>query len=314
MYKNTPKILLLCATRKGYEVLRVILKDHRNLLKGICTFREVDMQEEFYDSIIKLAKSAQIPIFSLSDFRKDPREIIKANNIDCILAVSWKYYLPLELNRYLKHKIIVMHDSLLPKYRGFAPLASALINGETKVGITVLFAAEQIDQGPVILQKKIHISPHIYINDAIQKITKLYCEAVIELITMLKKQPKISGHRQNESQVTYSIWRSPGDCQIDWQKSSRDIYNLIRAVGYPYPGAFSYLEKKKVFIAKAESLNCDLIFVIRQPGKIWQLDSMGYPTVICGKGMLKITEATHNGKSILPIKKLRQKFYFKDEI
>lgn len=314
MYKNTPRILLLCATRKGYEVLRAVLRNHRNVLKGICTFREVDMQEKFYDSIIKLAKSARIPVFSLQDFRKDPGEIIKTNNIDCIFAISWKYYLPPELNKYLKYKIIVIHDSLLPKYRGFAPLATALINGETKVGVTALFAADQIDQGPVILQKKVHIPPRVYINDAIQKITELYCDAVLELVAMLKKQRKITGYRQNELQATYSIWRSPGDCQIDWHKSSGDIYNLIRSVGYPYTGAFTYLRKKKVLVWKAEPLDDEVNFAIRQPGKIWQLDTLGRPTIVCGKGMLKLTEATCMGRSIFPVKKLRQKFYFKDEI
>ena len=267
------------------------------------------MQESFYDSIAQVAKSAKIPFFDWMDFRERYEYHIKKQKVDTIITISWKYFLPLKINKLVGNRSIIIHDSLLPKYSGFAPLATAIIKGEKKVGITVLFASEKLDNGDIISQKTLAVRDDEYMSEITDRITVLYVEAVREIIQELKKGKKIKATPQDHSQRTYSIWRNPEDCQINWHDSAKNIYNFIRAVGYPYVGAYSFLGDNKVRIWKSELIEPDVKFEIRQPGKIWELDSQGRPVVVCGEGMLKISEATIEGKSMLPVKILRQQFY-----
>lgn len=314
MSDNMPKILLFCATKKGYEVLKVIIKKYPETLVCVSTFNEVDMQESFSDSIITLCKSTNIPVIKWTTFIENPLSIIKEYKVDCVIAISWKYYIPLTVNEHLTHKLIIFHDSLLPKYRGFAPLPSAIINGEREVGISAIYAIEEIDHGDIILQKRIRVGKEQYIVDIIDRVISLYCDAIIELVEKLKTGKKLRGVHQNHSNATYSIWRNPEDCQINWNNSATKIYNLIRAVSYPYSGAFTFLEKEKVYVWKSEIIIPDLKFEIKDPGKIWELDHKGRPAVVCGKGLLKIIEASRRDENLLPIKKLRQRFYFRNEV
>lgn len=138
MSNMSPRILLLAGSRKGYEVLKESINKYPESLVCASTFREVNMQESFCNSIIEICKTARIPVIKWSSIKEDPEGIIKRYNIDCIIAVSWRYYIKLDINRLLKHKIIIIHDSILPKYRGYAPLPSAIIKGE-KMWVSVCF-------------------------------------------------------------------------------------------------------------------------------------------------------------------------------
>lgn len=178
----------------------------------------------------------------------------------------------------------------------------------------MLYASDKIDTGDIILQKKIRVSDEKYICEIINDVIELYKDAIIELIKKIKANKSFTATPQDHTKATYSIWRSPDDCQINWNHSSKDIYNLVRAVSYPYLGAFTFIGNEKVYIWKAEIIKQDIKFEIRDPGKIWALDNLSQPVVVCGKGLLKITKATSNFKSLLPIVKLRQRFCFKNEV
>ena len=108
---------------------------------------------------------------------------------------------------------------------------------------------------------------------------------------------------QDHSKATYSIWRNTEDCRINWDYSSVNIRNLIRAVSTPYPGAYCYYKGKKIIVDKAELID-DMNFAIRQLGKIWQIIE-NCPRVICGKGMLKISRAHYKDGTAVVFDKLR---------
>jgi methionyl-tRNA formyltransferase len=305
-------ILLCCATKKGHEVLQSITSKFPKVLGAVTTFRETNMKESYYEPIIELSKSFNIPVIDWNSFKKNPENIIKTHQINCIITISWKYFIPVHINQHLEHKIIIMHDSILPKYRGFAPVPTAIINGENELGVSVLYASDKIDEGPIISQKTITISEDEYVRDVIDRITGLYTILVVELLEKILSGDNITATPQDHSKATYSIWRNPEDSQINWDASSKEIYNLIRAVGYPYSGAFSYLGDRKVHIWRSEIVIPDITFEVRESGKIWQLDIDGKPTVVCRQGLLKITEATLEDRSIFPLKKLRQSFHFRN--
>ena len=113
MGEISPRILFLCATKKGYEVLLEVLRKYPETLACVCTFKEVNMQESYFEKIRTLAASTNIPLISWSQLRQNYELIVQENQIDTIIAISWKYVLPIEMNRFLKNNLMIIHDSLL---------------------------------------------------------------------------------------------------------------------------------------------------------------------------------------------------------
>jgi methionyl-tRNA formyltransferase len=116
--------------------------------------------------------------------------------------------------------LIVLHDSLIPRYRGYAPLVSALVNGEREVGVTALLGAPEIDHGDVIAQKSLAVCYPAKINDVIDRIAKLYSEIVLELVAQLKATGSVTATPQDHTRATYSLWRDEEDYNMDWTASA----------------------------------------------------------------------------------------------
>lgn len=300
------KLLLFIATEKGFEVLKKIYEYDKEIIGVVSSFQEVNVKEKFYNKIENFCNKERIFFTEYNkEFKQNLEDVIKTHNITEAIAIGWKYFIPLKINKLLETKLIIFHDSLLPKYRGFCPTPTAIICGEKEVGVSVFFATKEMDKGPIILQKKIPIDIDIYIKDIIVKQSKLYSDAIIELIDMIKKG-NVKGKAQDESKATYSIWRNPEDCQIDWNLLSFEIYNLIRAVSFPYTGAFTYYEGKKIYILKSEIVK-DVKFAKRDPGKIWKIDREK-PIVICGKGMIKLTKIVDENENDISFNFIRRRF------
>lgn len=300
------KILLFIATEKGFEVLKKVYEYDKEIIGLVSSFKEVNVKEKFYNKIEKYCNKEKIFFKEYNkEFKQNLKDIIKKYSITETIAIAWKYFIPLKINKLLETKLIIFHDSLLPKYRGFCPTPTAIICGEKEVGVSVFFATKEMDKGPIILQKKIPINRDLYIKDIIVKQSKLYSDVIIELIDMIKKG-NVKGKAQDESKVTYSIWRNPEDCQIDWDLSSFEIYNLIRAVSFPYMGAFTYYEGGKVYILKSEIVK-DIKFQKRDPGKIWKIDKK-MPIVVCGKGMIKLIKVKDEDENEISFNFIRRRF------
>jgi methionyl-tRNA formyltransferase len=299
----TKGVLLCLGTKKGLEVLREIDRINAGFSLYVCTFKDVNVSEAFDDSIKEIATSVGYPVVSWKTFRSDPIGFLEHRGIGSILCIGWRYLIPDEALEHLNGRIIIAHDSLLPKLRGFAPLPTALIIGEQWTGVTFLRAATGVDVGQILWQGRVPIGAQDTISDLVDKVTPLYIEGVRRFLhgELTESIP------QDDRQATYSIWRDEIDYRLDWSQDSARIERTIRALGPPYLGAQSTLAGELVVIHRAEEAT-DLNFAIRQPGKIWALDEVGRPTVICGRGLLKILSMTRNGDSVLPLNKLRQRF------
>ena len=300
--------LLFLASEKGFIVLKRLLTDGFSKgIGGVFTFQEVNVQKSFDTDIMELCQMYSIPCFTWKDHKSHLLAIVQELGISSAFTVGWKFHLPLELNRFLKTPLIVFHDSLLPKYRGFAPTPTAMLCGDTEIGITALYAVEKVDRGDIILQKSITINESQTVAEVICQQSSLIADALEEILRIIDKDKELLAYPQDESQSTYSIWRSPEDCQIDWSRTAEEISRLVRAVSFPYPGAFTYLENRRIQIDRVEIIE-DLTFAIRDYGKIWSIAN-GLPTVICGTGMLKILEAKDENGSPVLFKKVRMRFH-----
>lgn len=297
------KLALFLATEKGFSVLqKLCASKYRENIGCVVSFHEIAVQKDWCDDLKSLCERNGIDFCLWKDAKKDLRAFVAERGVTSVIAISWRYLLPLSLNDGLEDDIIVFHDSLLPKYRGFAPVVTALLCGDSVVGATALFATDSVDAGDIILQKSLAVKQEEYIQDIVTRMSDLYASMALEIVEKIAAG-SLSATPQDESLATFSVWRDDGDYEIDWTKDARDIYNQVRATGYPYKGAFTTVNGQIVRVLSASVVD-DVKFALRDCGKIWKLED-GKPSVICGTGMLRIDSAVLEDNEPYDFTKLR---------
>ncbi len=218
-------------------------------------------------------------------------------------AIGWRWIIDLKR----VSNLIILHDSILPKYRGFNPLVSALINGENQIGVSALFASSKYDQGDIICQSVKKIEYPIKIKDAIDLISNSYSDLVLQIIELVVNGKDLPRKPQNNKESTYSLWRDEEDYHIDWSWDSKKIIRFINATGFPYLGAKTFIEEESIRITEAIEVQ-DVKIENRSPGKVIFFEN-NYPIVVCGKGLIKIIEMKRDtDKSDYILKRFRTRF------
>lgn len=283
-------------TEKGLEVLRSIVRfDKTNQIAFVVIGEDKNLVQDYSEEIKHLCLQYNIPFDVASNKPAIPKSTYA-------VAISWRWLIPLT-----ETKLIVIHDSLLPKLRGFAPLVTALMKRETEIGATAIFGVEQFDRGPIIAQISRSIEYPIKIETAIKIIAEIYVELVQQILEKVSENHTLSALPQNEDSATYSVWRDDEDYLIDWKNSAEEIQTKVNATGFPYKGAASYVKSDLVRIYDV-SIVPDLNIENRDCGKVLFI-SDHKPVVICGKGLLRIeTICFDHGSEFLPLKNFRVKF------
>jgi methionyl-tRNA formyltransferase len=292
------KIAFLLIGIKGYEVLKRALGNHQALIEFVVYGTDSGVDDDYHREIVSLCLCNEIGCFE----RMNSTAAIEKFD-GYIIAIGWKWMLPAGDN------VIIFHDSLLPKYRGFAPLVNYLINGESKIGATVLFAANDYDRGDIILQQALDISYPMKINQAIQLMSGIYVDLVGDVLDKIINKEAIKGKLQDDHIATYSLWRDEEDYWIDWGLCAEDIVRFVDAVGHPYSGARCFLNDIEV-IVESVILIPDVIIEDRKSsiGKVLFIDD-GKPVIVCSAGLLKIVKIFNKaGDSMLPLSKFRTRF------
>jgi methionyl-tRNA formyltransferase len=288
------KIVFYLMNEKGLYVLTDFLgKYSSTLIEYVVLSIDKHVEKDYYDELSNLCEIYEIKTYQKnSDF---------PSFAGYKFAVGWRWIIK-DTN-----KLIVLHDSILPRYRGFAPLVNMLINGENELGVTALFASEEYDKGNIVQNEIINIEYPIKIKTAIEKIAPLYSKLINDIVDLIIQNETISGTPQNEIDATYSIWRDEKDYYIDWSKSSKLIQRTVDSLGFPYSGARTTLNGDAVIIDEVEEYS-DLNIENRDIGKVIFLKE-SCPIIICGEGLIKVNKARDlTGKSIIPLKKFRSRF------
>ena len=283
-------------TKKGYEVLKALINHYPDKIECVVSARDNNIARDYYDEILSICEKNGINVYN----RKNHKFI----DTEYILCISWRWLIDSSSTT----KIIVFHDSLLPKYRGFAPLVSALINAEPKIGVTAVFAAEEYDQGNIIAQKALNISYPIKIMNAIDLVIELYVQLSLNLIRDIQENIEINSVAQNENNASYSLWLDDSDYRIQWDRSSEFIERFINSVDYPYKGAMTTIKNQKIRIHDAHIYK-DVYIENRVPGKVIFIKE-DKPIVVCGKGLLMLdtVKDDQTNEYILPLRKFRTRF------
>lgn len=175
---------------------------------------------------------------------------IKQIKPDLIIVASYGQIIPKKILSISKWGSINIHPSLLPKYRGASPIASAILNNEQKTGVSIILMDEKIDHGPIIEQKNIKIEKNETTPDLESRLAKLGAELIIKIIKKLTKAGrKIILKKQNHRQASYAKKFKKTDGQINWQDSPKKIHAQVRAL-QPWPKAYTQIASKRLIILK----------------------------------------------------------------
>lgn len=282
IFFGTPEFAVpsLDAVRKaGHKVKAVVTVPDRQKGRGLKTEPSAVKQYAVEHSIPVLQPEA----FGDAEFL----HALKAYKADIFIVVAFRI-LPETVFSIPPLGSYNLHASLLPKYRGAAPIQWAIIQGETETGVTTFKLEQKVDTGNILVQKKCAIEPADSGGSLHDKLSALGAEAVVQTLERLERGTARL-KKQDNSLATPAPKITKELCEIDWKKSAADIINLIRAMN-PYPGAFFSHngELYKVFRAEiAEPFS-------RLTGAI--VETAGQLTVTCGEGAISILEIQKQGR------------------
>ncbi|OED33124.1 hypothetical protein BHE17_11945 [Planococcus maritimus] len=288
------KIVFFVMNQKGYGVLQSFLEEFgARAIQYVVTETDENVEKDYYIEIKEICEMHSVKIYR------------KSNNLPVFegykIAIGWKWIIK-DTSR-----LVILHDSLLPKYRGFSPLVNMLINGERVIGVTALKASKNYDEGDILLQKSRRIDYPIKIQEAIAIVSNLYSEIVIAIYNNLVLFNQLNGVPQVHSEATYSLWRDEDDYFVDWHESASKLKRTVDALSFPFLGALTILNKEIIRLKEVEIFP-DVIVENRDVGKVIFFNN-GLPVIVCGDGLLKIIEATdEDNNSILPLRKFRSRF------
>ena len=256
--------------RAGYEI------------EAIFTHADSATENHFFGSVARTAAEQNIPVFAPEDVNH-PLWIdrVKAMAPQVIFSFYYRNLLCDEIVNCASTGAFNLHGSLLPNYRGRAPLNWALVNGETETGVTLHRMIKRADAGAIIAQQKVTISPE---DNALTLHRKLNvtAEHLLDDVLPLLKAGKAKERAQDDEQATYFGRRTPEDGRIDWSQPAETVNNLVRAVTDPWPGAFGYVGSIKFTVWKGK-VRHDL--PVAKAGTVLSVSPL---IVACGQGALEV--------------------------
>ena len=242
-----PAILVFGYHDVGYECLSALIERNEKIA-AVFTHEDSSNEEIWFQSVAALAKRHNIPVFAPGSVNQaDWIARIRAFKPDLIFSFYYRNMLSREILESARLGAFNMHGSLLPKYRGRVPINWAVLHGETQTGATLHHMVARADAGDIVDQEPVPIGPRDTAHDVFAKVTRA-ARLVLERNIDPLKRGVAPRRRQDESQATYFGARRPEHGRIDWRRSAGEIFNLVRAVTHPYPGAFTEIRGKRLFI------------------------------------------------------------------
>jgi methionyl-tRNA formyltransferase len=272
----------------GYVCLEEVLASGMEV-SCLYTHKDDPGEEIWFRRPRELAMKHSIPVYDPERLRDGTwTDILRSISPDFIFSFYYRYMIPQEILDLARVAALNLHGSLLPKFRGRCPVNWVLIKGEEKSGVTLHVMEAKPDAGDIVAQKEVEI---VFEDTAHTLFLKLAAAARTLMKDVLPKV--LSGDFPRKAQTGVSSYfggRRPEDGLINWSDDAITIYNLIRAVTHPYPGAFTYLEGKKLFIWRARPV--DLAHTARD-GAFISTDPL---LVAANKGALRLISVQLDGE------------------
>ncbi|QOX80589.1 formyltransferase [Trichlorobacter lovleyi] len=278
--------LVVCAYHNvGYRCIEELLRQGAEICL-IFTHEDSPTEQIWFSSVRELAEANKIPCLTSSINEPENRERVRQIAPDFLLSFYYRNMIKPELLELPTRGALNLHGSWLPKYRGRVPVNWAVINGETETGATLHYMVAKPDAGDIVDQEKVAIAFTDTAHDVFGKVNEA-------AVTVLRRAwPRLVDGSADRIPMdlaagSYFGGRKPEDGRIDWAKGAVQIYNLIRGVTHPYPGAFTELNGTKLLIWSAWPVAGS-----GQPGQVVSLKPLCIGT---GDGLLELRRVQFEG-------------------
>ncbi|MBA0182347.1 bifunctional UDP-4-amino-4-deoxy-L-arabinose formyltransferase/UDP-glucuronic acid oxidase ArnA [Pectobacterium versatile] len=251
-------------------------------IQAVFTHSDAPGENHFYGSVAKAAAEMDVPVFAPEDINH-PLWVNRIRELapDVIFSFYYRTLLSDDILQLPAFGAFNLHGSLLPRYRGRAPVNWVLVNGETQTGVTLHKMVSRADAGDIVAQSVVAIDEEDTALTLHGKCRTAAAALLAQQLPLIRSR-EITLTPQDESRASYFGRRTAADGLIDWHKSAREINNLIRAVTEPYPGAFTFLGERNVTIWRARVVKDK---IGGEPGAILSTSPL---VVSCGEDALEI--------------------------
>ncbi|MGL6065712.1 MAG: methionyl-tRNA formyltransferase [Cetobacterium sp.] len=247
LFMGTPEfaVLSLDILRKKHEIIGIFTKVDKPNTRG---------KKIKYTPVKEYGLENNIPVYQPASVKTEETfELIKELNPDLIVVVAYGRIIPNNIIEFPKYGIINVHSSLLPKFRGAAPINAAIIAGEKESGVTIMDIAEELDAGDIILKG----STPIYEEDTFltlhDRLKVIGAEKLFEAVDQIEKGIAIREVQKHEEATFVKPYKKT-DCKIDWNKTEEEIFNFVRGMN-PFPTAYTSHNEKVLKVYLVEKYN-----------------------------------------------------------
>jgi UDP-4-amino-4-deoxy-L-arabinose formyltransferase/UDP-glucuronic acid dehydrogenase (UDP-4-keto-hexauronic acid decarboxylating) len=287
------KAVVLAYHNIGCVGLEALLR-HGFDVQAVFTHKDDPGERIWFNSVAELAAQHHLPAFAPADINHPIwRDRIREMQPDIIFSFYYRQMVKQDILEIPPLGCLNLHGSLLPKYRGRCPVNWVLVNGERETGMTLHYMTPKPDNGDIAAQIKCPIAPDDTAATLFDKLTAASVKLLDDALPRLLKG-KLPRQPQDHSQATYFGGRRPEDGLIDWTKDAAAIYNLVRAVTQPYPGAFTFLGQRRLVIWRAAVVPSPTPSAA--PGTVLSASPL---VVAAGKQALSIEQAQPEGDILM---------------
>ena len=264
------RIIFLGYHTIGCACLKALIGLCRDLgdeIVAVVTHADDPQEENWFASVRQIAFDNYLPVYQPAD-PNDPAFVaaMQALQPDWLFSCYYRLMLKQPILDLPRLGALNLHGSLLPRYRGRCPLNWVLVHGETETGVTLHYMVAKADQGDIVAQARLPITPEDTAVTLFARMTAAAGQLFRETYPLLRSG-QAARLPQDHTQASYFGGRTPEDGRIDWGQPATSIYNLMRAVTHPFPGAFTTLAGRKLFIWNGRAMAAPLA-APEAPGRI----------------------------------------------
>lgn len=283
-------LVFMGSKQAGLEACRTLLDLlPAGAMKAVISPDDSSDERSVLGDIAALAGERRVP-FVVVRSRLDTVQALRQYPANAAVVLGWYQLLP--VTEFGHTLFLGFHYSLLPKYRGNAPLVWQIINGEQRLGVSFFELVEGMDEGRLADQRAFELARDEDVSDALLKANRLVNDMLEDFVAAWGAG-KLQLRAQPEEEPTYGGMRMPGDGLIDWSAPAARIHNFIRAQARPYPGAFTRLEDGRRLIVWRAAQEKRTFF--GTPGGVVEVGG-GHAVVACGSGAIRLESVQVEGE------------------
>jgi len=283
---------VLSAIKFGHECLDTLVSSGANVVGVLAKHEKYSANVSDFASFDEITTRHNIPLTKIHKMKTDGKDALQQMKPDVLWVLGWSELLPDDVLEIPQDYTLGSHPTMLPLYRGRAPIPWTILKGLTKSGLTLMYLDKGTDTGDIFAQQEFRVTSEDTATTLYEKMTRASCDLISKYLPAIERNepPRM----KQDEQLFIESWqkRTPEDGKINWHNPAKSIYDLVRATTHPYPGAFTYLEGKPLTIWAAQLTDQH---IRTPPGMVTSTQSDGF-TVSAGTGSILVNSVQEEGQ------------------